>query len=108
MYAVGHLALGCLFAEAFQRHLKTKINLPLVFLLSLIPDIDLLISDDVHRGITHSIIVSALVFIPFFVHYWKRSVPYFAALARAFVVVIINALFGFVHRSMFQKKKWTG
>lgn len=82
MFAVGHLAFGYLFAKACQKFLKVDINLPLVFLLSLLPDTDLLISGLVHRGVTHSIIVLSFAFLPIFMFYQKRSVPYFVAIVQ--------------------------
>lgn len=82
MFAVGHIGLGYLLGKAFQRLLKTEVNLPLIFLLSVIPDVDLLIPDQVHRGFTHSMVVLSFVFIPFFVYYRKRSIPYFVATAQ--------------------------
>lgn len=82
MFAVGHLAIGYLSAKVFQKLLKTDINLPLIFFLSLIPDVDLLIPGLVHRGITHSIIVLTLVFMPIFLFYRKTSIPYFVAVAQ--------------------------
>jgi len=82
MFAVGHLAIGYLSAKVFQKFLKTDINLPLVFFLSLIPDVDLLIPGLVHRGITHSIIILTLVFIPIFLYYQKTSIPYFVAITQ--------------------------
>jgi len=80
MFAVGHLAIGYLTAKVFQKVLKTEVNLPLVFLLSLIPDADLLVRNHLHRGPTHSLIVISLIFIPIALYYRKRCVPYFAAL----------------------------
>lgn len=82
MFAVGHLSFGYLFAKVFQRLLKTHINLPFIFLLSLISDIDLLIPWLTHRTVTTSIIISTIMFIPFFLIYRKSSVPYFAALTQ--------------------------
>jgi len=82
MFAVGHLAIGYLSAKVFQKLLKTDINLPMIFFLSLIPDVDLLIPGLVHRGITHSIILLTLMFIPIFLFYRKTSIPYFAAITQ--------------------------
>jgi len=61
--------------------LKQELNLPLIFMLSIIPDIDLIIPGIEHRTVTHSIIVATLVFLPFFAIYRTRAVPYFIALA---------------------------
>ena len=82
MFAVGHLSLGYLFAKASAKLLKKEINLPLVFVLSLIPDIDILIPMVQHRTITHSIITSTAAFLPFLLLYGTTSIPYFAALAQ--------------------------
>jgi membrane-bound metal-dependent hydrolase YbcI (DUF457 family) len=82
MFAVGHLAIGYLSAKASQKFLKTDINLPMIFFLSLIPDVDLLIPGLVHRGMTHSIIFLTLVFIPIFLYYRKTSIPYFVAITQ--------------------------
>jgi membrane-bound metal-dependent hydrolase YbcI (DUF457 family) len=82
MFAVGHLAIGYLSAKVSQKLLKTDINLPLIFFLSLIPDVDMLIPGLVHRSATHSIIVLTLVFIPIFLFYGKTSIPYFVAITQ--------------------------
>ncbi len=86
MFAVGHLALGYLSAKAIQKPLKTRINLPLTFLLSIIPDIDLLIPGLKHRSITHSIIILTLASAPFLIRYRKTALPYFAALIQHVVI----------------------
>lgn len=39
-----------------------------------------------HRGATHSVIVAFLVFIPFFIFYRKKSVPYFLAFLSHFLL----------------------
>jgi len=84
-FAVGHMALAYLLGKASGKLLKVNFNIPLILVLSVIPDIDILFSfllnSDIHRGPTHSIIVAILVFIPFFFFYRQRATPYFAALA---------------------------
>jgi hypothetical protein len=57
MYAVGHFALGYLTSKIASKSLNVNINLPLIFLASVLPDIDLLIPGLHHRGPLHSIIV---------------------------------------------------
>ena len=54
-------------------------NIPLVFTLSVIPDIDILIPFLEHRGPTHSIIAATVVFIPAFALWRKGVLPYFVA-----------------------------
>ncbi|MBS7632888.1 metal-dependent hydrolase [Candidatus Bathyarchaeota archaeon] len=65
---------------------KTRLNIPLVFLLSVIPDVDLLIPFVEHRGPFHSILLTVVVFVPFFVKYRKRASPYFAALIQHLLI----------------------
>lgn len=84
MFAVGHVALAYLLGKASARLLKANLNIPLILVLSIIPDIDILFEpflSEIHRGPTHSIIMAILVFIPFFLLYRQKATPYFAALA---------------------------
>jgi len=83
-FAVGHMALAYLLGTASARLLKIRINIPLILVLSIIPDIDILfefiLKSEIHRGPTHSVIAAILVFIPVFVFYRQKAVPYFTAL----------------------------
>ena len=85
-FAVGHLALGYILGKASAKLLKTEINVPLVFALSIIPDIDLVIPFLEHRGPTHSIVTAFIVFIPIFAIYKRRAVPYLVALVQHSVI----------------------
>jgi len=84
LFAVGHMALAYLLAKGSGKLLKVKFNIPLVLVLSIIPDVDIilgyLLKSEIHRGPTHSVIVAILVFIPFFLFYRQRAAPYFVAL----------------------------
>ena len=80
MYAVGHLAIGYLSGKATAKLAHVNVNVPVMFTLAILPDIDLLIPRLAHRGPTHSLIVLALLFVPVFLLYKKRAIPYFAAL----------------------------
>ncbi|MBY9013772.1 MAG: metal-dependent hydrolase [Candidatus Lokiarchaeota archaeon] len=84
LFAVGHMALAYLLAKSSGKLLKITINIPLVFVLSIIPDIDLifevLFSIQLHRGPTHSLIFAFLLFIPFFIFFKKKALPYFFSL----------------------------
>jgi membrane-bound metal-dependent hydrolase YbcI (DUF457 family) len=84
-FAVGHMGLAYLLAKASGKLLKVNFNIPLVLVLSIIPDSDIifqfLFGSNIHRGPTHSITVAILVFIPVFIIYRKKATPYFAALA---------------------------
>jgi len=79
------MALAYLLGKASAKLLKVSLNIPLILVLSVIPDIDIifafLLKSEIHRGPTHSIITAILVFIPFFVLYRQKAMPYFVALA---------------------------
>lgn len=79
-FAVGHLAIGYITSKASSKLLKIEIDIPMIFTLSVIPDIDLLIPHLQHRGPTHSIIVALVIFIPIFILYKRKAIPYFIAL----------------------------
>jgi len=78
------MALAYLLGKASGKLFKVSFNIPLVLVLSILPDIDIIfdfiLRSEVHRGPTHSVIMALLVFIPFFVLYRKKAVPYFTAL----------------------------
>ena len=84
-FAVGHMALAYLLAKTSGKLLKVNFEIPLILVLSIIPDIDIifefLFSSPIHRGPTHSIIMATLFFIPFFLIYRQKATPYFVALA---------------------------
>jgi len=80
MYPIGHLALGYFSSEIISKITKEKVNYPIMYIVSIIPDIDLYISYLEHRGPTHSIVVAILIFLPIIIVY-KRGFSYFASLA---------------------------
>jgi len=82
MFAVGHLALGYLTAKILARILHTEIDLPAIMMLSIIMDIDLLIPQLLHRGLTHSLIIIGFFSIPLFFIKGKSVFPYLSALAQ--------------------------
>jgi membrane-bound metal-dependent hydrolase YbcI (DUF457 family) len=79
---VGHLAFGYVSSKTSAKLLKTQLNIPLVLMLSIIPDIDILFPFLQHRGPTHSLIAASIVFIPIFIVYRKRAIPYLVALVQ--------------------------
>jgi hypothetical protein len=90
-FAVGHLALGYLLGTFSARLLKTKINIPIALALSIIPDVDILFESlhipfIMHRGPVHSIITALVIFLPFFLIYRARAIPYFLALVQHFLI----------------------
>lgn len=90
MFAVGHMSIAYLLGKGTSKALHTKINIPLLLVLSILPDIDILydyaFGAEIHRGPTHSLVVAALVFIPIFIHYGKQASPYFLALISHSVI----------------------
>jgi hypothetical protein len=85
MFLLGHLAWGYLLGRAASKGLKKDVNLPLLFALSILPDADFFILGVVHHGPTHSIVLYTVIFIPLFIKYRQRAVPYFVALAQHIV-----------------------
>jgi len=80
-FAVGHMALAYLLGKSSARILKVNLNIPLILVLSIIPDVDILFGvNELHRGPTHSLIFALIVFIPLFALYRRKAVPYFLAL----------------------------
>lgn len=75
------MALGYLLGKASAKPLKLSPNVPILMVLSILPDVDILVGvEDFHRGPTHSVITALLIFIPFFVFYRQKAIPYFLAL----------------------------
>jgi hypothetical protein len=86
MYAVGHFALGYLTGKLTSKSLGVNVNLPLLFLASVFPDVDILIPGLVHRGPLHSVLLFCLVFLPIFAIYKKRAAPYFVAVIQHIII----------------------
>ena len=64
MYPVGHIALGYLAGILASRITREEFNTPLIWIVSLLPDLDLFIPFLEHRGPTHSIIIAVIAFTP--------------------------------------------
>ncbi|MCW4024096.1 MAG: metal-dependent hydrolase [Candidatus Bathyarchaeota archaeon] len=77
------MAIAYLLGKASAKALHTKINIPLILVASILPDIDIVFSTisgtELHRGITHSILFAVILFLPFFWKYKKQAIPYFIA-----------------------------
>ena len=80
MYAVGHIALGHVVGRIFGRLTGEEINISLVWLLSMVPDLDLLVHGLDHRGPSHSVVVAFVVFAPLLLFRFRKSIIYFAVL----------------------------
>lgn len=73
------MAFGYISSKTSSNLLKTKLNIPLILTLSILPDIDILFPFIQHRGPTHSIVTAIVAFSPFFIIYRKQVIPYFIA-----------------------------
>jgi hypothetical protein len=80
------MAFGYLSSKTSSGLLKTRLNIPLILTLSVLPDIDILFPFIEHRGPTHSVITAIVAFTPFFMIYHKQAVPYFIAYIQHGVV----------------------
>ena len=73
-----------LLGKGSSKLLHVKINIPMLKVLSIIPDVDIIFDQltgaQLRRGPSHSAVVATIVFIPFFIVYRKKAVPYFLAL----------------------------
>ncbi len=78
------MSLAYLVGTASGKATGTKLNIPLLMVIAILPDIDLAFEELtgilIHRGPTHSLIIAVLVFLPIFVIYRKKALPYFLAL----------------------------
>ena len=78
------MAIAYLLGKGSAKLLHVKPNIPTLLVLSLLPDVDIiydfLTGSQIHRGATHSLIVALIVFIPIFIMYRKKAIPYFLAL----------------------------
>ena len=79
MYPLGHMALGYFSARATRSVTKGKINLFLVWFISVSPDIDVLIPSLTHRGPTHSLAAILIFAVPVLV-LRREWLPYVASL----------------------------
>lgn len=82
MFAVGHFALGYLMGKFSAKIFGVSLNLPIIFLASVFPDIDILFPFLEHRGPFHSVIFCCIIFVPLFCVFKKRALPYFVAVLQ--------------------------
>jgi membrane-bound metal-dependent hydrolase YbcI (DUF457 family) len=78
------MSIAYLLGKGSGKVLHVKPNIPLLMVLSILPDIDIIYDYitglQLHRGPTHSIVVATFAFIPLFIIYRKKAIPYFLAL----------------------------
>jgi membrane-bound metal-dependent hydrolase YbcI (DUF457 family) len=70
--------------RACSSKLKVPVNPYIILFLGALPDMDLLLDSlgITHRGITHSVFLWTLLFVPVFFLYRKRAIPYFVAVMQ--------------------------
>ncbi len=88
MFLVGHMCLGYLTARTCSSAVKVKFNPYIILLLGALPDIDMLFEmfGLGHRTVTHSVLFWSVVFIPIFVEYGRRGLPYYVATVQHIVL----------------------
>ena len=93
-FAIGHFSLGYLLGTTSAKILNTRLNMALIFTVSVLPDIDLLLPTFLaHRGPTHSLFFFLFVFLPIFAVYRKKAIPYF-------IVLLSHSLIGDIYSNM--------
>jgi membrane-bound metal-dependent hydrolase YbcI (DUF457 family) len=84
LFAVGHMAIAYLLGKVSSKAFRIKLDIPILLVLSILPDVDiiydLVTGSDLHRGPTHSIVVAFIAFVPLFIIYRKKAIPYFLSL----------------------------
>jgi membrane-bound metal-dependent hydrolase YbcI (DUF457 family) len=80
MYPLGHFALGYFSGMIIGKFTREEVNIPIIWLISILPDVDIFFPFIEHRGPTHSIIIAILLSLPLLLKY-RRGYPCFAALA---------------------------
>ncbi len=92
MYFLGHMAWAVVFATVAwvlipRAKRGGKLILPLILILGILPDVDILFESFgvLHRTVTHSLLTYSVLFIPFFVAYNWRAIPYFVAVISHFI-----------------------
>ena len=81
MMAIGHITLGYIIGNPLNRASDHSLNIPALWTLSMLPDVDLLIPGLQHRGPTHSLIFTLIVSLLLIIIGSRKAVPYIAALA---------------------------
>jgi hypothetical protein len=78
------MSLAYLLGKGSSKPLAYNPNVPLLMVLSILPDADLIFDfftgATLHRGPSHSLILATVAFVPFFISYRKKAISYFIAL----------------------------
>ena len=85
MYPPGHLALGYLTGKITSKITKNEADTLLLWIFSMLPDIDILIPGLTHRGPTHSIIVATAILAPVMIYNRKGIACYASLLSHSLI-----------------------
>jgi len=77
--AVGHVALGYLFGKSVGYLTGRRPSLLLLWVFSVLPDLDLLLPFLEHRGPSHSLVLMGALSLPFLIWNWRIMLPYLAS-----------------------------
>jgi hypothetical protein len=80
VFAVGHLALSYISGKLMAKPLGVNLNIPLVLMLSVLPDIDILIPVLQHGGPTHSVVLYSVIAFPLVLIWGRQVFPYLIAI----------------------------
>lgn len=77
MFAVGHMSVAYLLTRGLKWGRWHSMSIPMVWMFSLLPDVDLLIPGVRHMGPTHSLFFIVLVSLVLILYKKMEAVPYF-------------------------------
>jgi hypothetical protein len=86
LFFLGHMAWAYVWAVAFAGKGWKKLFVPAVFVLAVLPDLDLFLWDFgvEHHTFMHSLFFWLVLFMPFLVIYRLKVIPYFVAVVQHF------------------------
>jgi len=89
MFFEGHMVWGYLSARATSSLTKARPAMPLVLLVSILPDVDIFLEPFgiKHLTVTHAIFTWLVLFAPVFGYFgFKKTLPYFFAVLQHFLL----------------------
>ena len=86
MFFLGHMAWAYIWMRIFAGRNSGKISIPIILILGIIPDLDLLFSGFgiIHHTFTHSFFFWLVLFSPFLAISRWRAIPYLVAVVQHF------------------------
>ena len=97
MFFQGHMVWGYVTARATSSLTRTRLIMPLILFVSVLPDVDIFLEPFGirHLTLTHTIIFWVVLFMPVFAYFgFRKTLPYFFALLQHFLLgdVFIGSL----------------